>query len=217
MSDSNWALRDIGRAVTTVKLGTIKSASTEQKFNYQEFNLSSLGGSQGSKELKMFPAEKWTSHFESYTPLWENVQELDAYKLAVNVDPDAPKQTFIYGYFNQESAGPDLMVADINYAPANHEYVTPTTTGITPTTSVVSTTGEQSFAPIITDVGDVGVSPVQMEAMLSRDIPFIPSNIEHLANDATEYKKYIQSHGIKIHNIFIVIIVLSENMKLDYI
>ena len=205
-----WALRDIGRAETIVKLGTINYSNVEDQFNYQEFSLESLSTSQGSNETKMYPAEKWTTHFESYAPVWESVQEMGCYKLQINPDPDAPKQTLIYGYLGPGSTSPDITAADDNYCPSPFSYISAEGDTTPSQTFSPSTDGGQSFAPPVMD-GSGGVEGMEYVAAsaLTKDIPFIPSSIEHLAEDAVEYHAIIREHGIPLHNIWD----LSEQYK----
>lgn len=197
----DWALRDIGRATTQVYLGFINLADIDDKYTYQEFPMSSLETNQGSDQIKMYPAEKWTTHFESFCSNWESVPQIDAYKLITNPDPDAPRQTLIYGYLSKGGGDiPNLIAADDNYCPPDSSYVV--TTGGTTTTTTTTTGVSQSFAPPVDPTGGSGMLVVPALSGFIKDRPFIPSSIDHLAPDATIYKKNIEQNGIKIHNIW---------------
>lgn len=199
----DWALRDIGRAVTKVWLGSMNYSGIKDQYNYQEFALSGIHTMQGNQQVRLYPVEKWSSHFESFSSVWESVPQLNAYKLKFNEDPDAPQQTFIFGRLSKEAIEGNFTT---DYYPEESAYVAPaseTTTGTTGGLSV-TTTGEQSFIPPISqdNVGITGISPVVASAMLTRDIPFVPSSVDHLASDATEYKNIIKSIGLHTHNIW---------------
>lgn len=213
---NNWPLRDIGRAETKVLLGTVDYANSEDKFNYQEFNLASNPTSQGSQELSLYPAEKWSSHFESYSPLWESVPQIDAYKLKVNQSPDAPQQTLIYGYLAKGAAGgTDFVTADDNYAPIDSAFISSPVSG---TTGAATTSGTApSFLPPVVTSGTGGLDPVQMVNSVVREIPFIPSSVDNLAADAVKYKEIIKQNGIQTHNIWHITPSFSSQMNMQYL
>ncbi len=210
-----WALRDIGRAETVVRLGTVDYSNIEDQFNYQEFNLSNSQSSQSTQQIKMFPVEKWISHFESYAPVWEPVGELGCYKLHVNADPDAPKQTLIYGFLGPTSAVPDMAAAEADYYPS--EYVD-TGSDTVPASGTTPSTTPQSFAPPISPPSSAVESvPYIAVSALTRDIPFIPSSVDHLAPDAKKYINIIQENGIQIHNIWDIAEFYKKDNSLEYL
>lgn len=209
----DWALRDIGRAKTKIYLGKTKYGDIEDKYTYQEFSLDSMKQDVGAQDLQLYPAERWSSHFKTYSPLWEVVQELGGYKLVVNQNPSAPQQTFIYGCLSSESSIPDYTT---DYFPDNNLYIEADVSG--PGTSVSSdiSVEEQTFLPAIEE-SDEGIPAIQIAAGVIREEPFIPSSIDDLASDADIYRDIIKSVGIKTHNIWNMTKAYTENSNIRYI
>ena len=195
MADTDWALRDIGRAKSTVKLGYLKYDQDKINHHYQEAWIDSVSTVQQSDLKRLFPADHFNNSFESTSTNWETVPQIGGIKLKPIENPEAPRETLIRGFLGETvSLVPDMVAA-------NSEYV-PVFTDIEGNSSVLPNMGGSdtsvTFFPQFAD--SPGVSAVAVQSELLNDTPFIPSSIDSLANDATSYVKRIQRDGIKVHN-----------------
>jgi len=205
--NQSWALRDIGRAKSEVKLGFMYfNDDGASQNNYQESWFNNLD-TQQSDAAKVYPADHWSTSFESTSTRWQPLQILGAYKLGINLTPDAPKQTLIFGYLGPESSVPDLTIpeGETTYAPLKDEYIS--LAGLSgggvapaqPSAGEDTGTGSFSFLPPI-DAPQAEINVIQQE--LLNETPFIPSSSDALAKDASEYVKLIGEIGIRMHNIW---------------
>lgn len=195
MSDT-WALRDIGRAKSKVRLGYLKYDQTKIKHNYQEAWISGNVETQQKGDLhRMFPADHWASAFDASSKNIEDFPQIGGLVLITNKNPDAPLQTLVRGFVGTDSTLiPDIRAASSEYVPSFIE--TEDGSNIIPSSSGTTSSGGDVFPNFSPSVGDAA----DIQETLIDTTPFIPSSIDMLADDATEYKDRIEKNGIKLHN-----------------
>jgi len=184
-----WATRDIGRAISSVSLGVFSAEGYDKRGvnntsdgfgGYQECWVSGEGSQLLHPYERIWPADKdgdnkWDSMGSKWRPLAEG---FNAIRLAVNDDPDAPRQTICRGRLDKEEGDIPLYYVPEALAP---DIWIDAFTGTGP--AMPANEPSPSSLPYFPDMsGDSGgaIRPIIKQNIQIPTNPFKPSSIDHL-------------------------------------
>lgn len=123
---NHWNALDIGKASTEVRIGPYWRTTEGGTTAYQEVWLSeSLDAAAPGEDSRIHAADRYRDTWNATTNRWRSVPQLNAVALQPNLEPGAPKQTFVFGRMGKNnSTVPDMYVPDEWGCPLDGQYTT---------------------------------------------------------------------------------------------